>query len=508
MLVYVALYSLLALGVWHLARWLLSPRLSIPVVGSPKDSNVANAVLEGHRKFSDTPFLLRTNPPRIILPMSLFKEGMRAPETHLSFMQSIHDMFQGRYTYIGRDIDDLIHTLKADLNPNIANTLPLLQDETLHFLQTEVGTQGDWTATAVLPMMVRMIAFLNSRVFIGLPLSRDPTWVESSISYALHVGAVQQAAQKYSYHIRPFVIPFLPEIRKIRQDLLQAREFLGPLVDQAVERHVSGSEPDDGVGTFISWMVKRHHDSKTAAERASINQMVLSFVALHTTSMTAASVLLDLAERPEYMEPLREEISMVISEDGWKTAKNGLRHMSKLSFQKMSRLDSFIKESQRVHPLNLVEGWRAVRKEFTFANGLKVPRGAQLAWPLWGLYNSSFTPVLSPSYNAGAGNPGPEIFDGFRFSKLRDCHSPGGQKHSAVSTSEDSLNFGHGPHACPGRFFAIHEIKTLVVNILVDYDIRIKDIAEPTHIMQGIHMMPNPAALVELKWRGDKRVRC
>ncbi|KAL3474768.1 cytochrome P450 [Aspergillus californicus] len=476
------------------------------MVGSPKDIDFGKAILDGHKKYPDTPFLIPTSPPRIILPMLLFTEAMRAPSTHLSFMQSIYDLFQGRYTYIGREIDDLIHIVKTELNHNISDILPLVQDEADHFLRTEIGTSGDWKAISIYSTMVRTIAFLNSRVFIGLPLSRDEKWVESSINYALHVGAVQQAAQRYNYIIRPFVVPFLPEVREIGRDLKEARKFLTPLVHQTLKKDSSGSvaEEAESVGNFISWMLKHHCDGKKAAERAGINQMVLSFVALHTTSMTAAFVILDLARRPEYIEPLRHEIFTIIKEDKWKTDKHGLRYLSKLSFQKMSRLDSFIKESQRVHPINLVEGWRTVKKDFIFSNGLKVPQGASLAWPLWGLYNSSSTPVLSPSYNEEAGNPGPEVFDWFRFSKLRGRYNPGGQKHSAVSTGEDSLNFGHGPHSCPGRFFAVHEIKTILVKILVDYDIRLKDIAESDHVMKGINMIPHPAALVEFKWRGDE----
>jgi len=47
---------------------------------------------------------------------------------------------------------------------------------------------------------------------------------------------------------------------------------------------------------------------------------------------------------------------------------------------------------------------------------------------------SNENPTLSPAYNAGTGNLGPEVFDAFRFSKLREV--PGREtKHQSVATS-------------------------------------------------------------------------
>jgi len=43
--------------------------------------------------------------------------------------------------------------------------------------------------------------------------------------------------------------------------------------------------------------------------------------------------------------------------------------------------------------------------------------------------------TFSPEYNAEAGNPGPEVFDGFRFARLRELPGRDG-KHQAVLTNE------------------------------------------------------------------------
>lgn len=63
-------------------------------------------------------------------------------------------------------------------------------------------------------------------------------------------------------------------------------------------------------------------------------------------------MLLDLLGHPEYVKPLREEIEEVIAEDGWQTDEIGQRYLPKPSLSKLKKLDSFIKESQRMNPLN------------------------------------------------------------------------------------------------------------------------------------------------------------
>lgn len=62
----------------------------------------------------------------------------------------------------------------------------------------------------------------------------------------------------------------------------------------------------------------------------------------------------------------------------------------------------------------------------------------------------------------------PEEYDIHRFANMRDKDSDS-QSH-LVSTSPASLGFGHGSHACPGRFFAANELKIALCHLLVKYD--------------------------------------
>ena len=52
-------------------------------------------------------------------------------------------------------------------------------------------------------------------------------------------------------------------------------------------------------------------------------------------------VLYRLLANPEYIEPLRQEVEAVVAEEGW----------SKAGMDKMYKIDSFIRETQRIDVL-------------------------------------------------------------------------------------------------------------------------------------------------------------
>lgn len=76
-------------------------------------------------------------------------------------------------------------------------------------------------------------------------------------------------------------------------------------------------------------------------------------------------------------------------------------------------------------------------------------------------------------------NNGPAIvdadrFDGFRYEKMRA--QPGNElKFQLANTGPYATAFGFGAHACPGRFFAINEMKIIFAYLLLNYDIKLRD---------------------------------
>jgi cytochrome P450 len=130
---------------------------------------------------------------------------------------------------------------------------------------------------------------------------------------------------------------------------------------------------------------------------------------------------------------------------------------------KMHKIDSFFRESQRISGAGVLGLGRLALRPFTFSNGVTVPTGTLIAAPLIAIHTN------------GEIYPNPEEFDGFRFAKVRehDGVTVGGQQ--STSTSAEYLTFGYGRHACPGRFFAANEVKALLAHILVTYDVKLEE---------------------------------
>lgn len=86
----------------------------------------------------------------------------------------------------------------------------------------------------------------------------------------------------------------------------------------------------------------------------------------------------------------------------------------------------------------------------------------------------------------------PDQFDGYRFLRMRD--SSGEEQHAAhlVSTSESHMGFGHGLHACPGRFFAANEIKIALCHLLLKYEWKLQEGVKPQDIVMGMTYMSDP----------------
>ena len=85
-------------------------------------------------------------------------------------------------------------------------------------------------------------------------------------------------------------------------------------------------------------------DVETDPHKMAHRQLIMSLGAIHTTTMATVHLLYDLCAHPEYFEPLREEIEPIM------LAKHDL---DKQSFLKMKKLESFMKESQRMNPPSL-----------------------------------------------------------------------------------------------------------------------------------------------------------
>lgn len=195
----------------------------------------------------------------------------------------------------------------------------------------------------------------------------------------------------------------------------------------------------------------------------------MSWVSIHSVSYTVTRAMYDMATRPEYFAPLRQEIEDVLAEDGSTLDNKGRRIMGRTSYVKLRKLDSFLRESMRLTPNKLINMARIVQKPVTLSTGHVLPAGTRIGVPVFHVMTSPSTPH---SYDESVGMAPASEFDGLRFWKLRQREENENKFHYISSTS-DYLAWGAGVHSCPGRFFSSTAIKVLFVEMLRFWDFRL-----------------------------------
>lgn len=111
----------------------------------------------------------------------------------------------------------------------------------------------------------------------------------------------------------------------------------------------------------MQWLIDAAPGEKHRTPRALVARILtINMAAIHTTTMvcshmllctlalrkvpvqrqsqTSSQALCYLAAYPEYIQPLREEVEAVVRDNGW----------TKEAMDKLYKVDSFIKETQRV----------------------------------------------------------------------------------------------------------------------------------------------------------------
>ena len=134
-------------------------------------------------------------------------------------------------------------------------------------------------------------------------------------------------------------------------------------------------------------------------------------------------------------------------------------------------------------PTNVGTFERIVQKDYRLSDGFTIPAGTFIAVPAQAI---SMDPQIFPN---------PTEFDAFRFAKIRqttDDSTVKGRCQWSASNLQ-SMAFGYGRHACPGRFFAGNEIKLIIIELLMKYDIKFEDSRKerPANLAFETQLVPN-----------------
>ncbi|APA15880.1 hypothetical protein SS1G_09238 [Sclerotinia sclerotiorum 1980 UF-70] len=480
--------------------------LDLPIVGKRPNVNVSEALEIGTTTYPNSPYVLPVDRvPIVILPNSVINTIKSLPEGKISFEKEVYTRHLA-HLLLKKDqkifSEPILDSIKQDLTRNISKTLDTLWDEVEFAFEKNVGILPEddegWKTVSVYGKVLHVVALLSGRVFVGAPLCRDEEWIKATITYTVILGATVGMLWKRPWWQRRILAPLY--FRTLHGVQKKAEEMLKPLLEREATVDPSEWEKKTGEqndGQLIRWLLSHtpQKSGKIDVKQLAHDQLTVSLAAIHTTSITISHLLYDLATYPEHVAPLREELESVIAEH---KVAGGNGKLSKVELTKLWKMDSFIKESQRLNPPILVQMRRYLTSPLPLPSGHILPAGtycgvdAQMANRTVPYYEASpITHQQEPF----------DTFDGFRFSKLRSV--PGNEnRYQFVTSSTESLNFGHGTHTCPGRFFASNEIKIALAEILLKWDVRLKPgEGRPANLYTDTNVMPNMKGEMQMRRR-------
>ncbi|KAI1427219.1 cytochrome P450 monooxygenase [Xylaria sp. FL1777] len=461
----------------------------VPVVGVDKNNNLISArerfrqhakemLLDGYAMYKGRPFYIPSPlGERLMLPPKYVQELKNAPEEDCDFVGAFLEMVEGKYTTIGDR--STLHTgvAKVQLNANLSDIVPCLWEEIEDCFQAALPGCDDWTEVKIADRFVNIVARVSSCMFGGPQLSRDEKWVSSTINFALDGFLVAQKIKAIPKILRPLMARFIPELKNISQHNQTARDIIIPILQARDHIGENEEKPRD----FLQWMADEARGDEKDGSFLSKLQLTIGFVSIHTTAAATTQLLFDLCLMPEYIDILRSELHEVLQEYG---------ALNKQALAKLVKMDSIMKESQRLNPLLLITFERIITKRIVLSDGFTIPKNTTIGVPAQAL---SMDPDLYVD---------PGKFDGLRFAKTP---KEGEVRAQHVASNLRSMAFGYGRHACPGRFFASNEIKMIMAYLLLNFDFKFPEGqgARPHNIAAETQLLPNPEATVCFKRRSQ-----
>ncbi|KAK0448924.1 cytochrome P450 [Desarmillaria tabescens] len=479
---------------WQLRRAIVNRAKlkAIPTVGSSgiitswKDAfrfvfHAKEIIQEGHRMHYGSAFKVPMLDKWMIVVSGAEKinDIRKASPEQLSSKDAGAEILQIDYTIGRRFNEDHYHAdvVQSSLTRNIGACFADIQDEIQAAFKDNVPMTEDWIEVPAYQTILPIVCRASNRMFVGLPLCRNRDYINFNINYAVNVITCAQIIRLFPSILRPIVGSI---VTPRKHAAVKMEKFLGQTIRERLHQDdVHGKNWPGKPNDLLSWLIDATNGD---SERRTVQDLIvrilgLNFASIHTTSMSFTAALYALAAHSEYVQTLRDEVETVFAEEG----------RTKAAMGKMNKLDSFAKEAQRLYGgIGAFSMPRVVKKDFMFSDGTVVPVGNQIAVAAYS------THMDEENYED------PLEFKPWRFSDKRAKEGEG-IRHQMVTTSLDYHLFGNGRFSCPGRFFAVNELKALMSHVLLNYDVKMDKVPEAGWFLSD--QFPNQSSKVLFRKR-------
>ncbi|KAM0721793.1 hypothetical protein Q7P37_002718 [Cladosporium fusiforme] len=428
--------------------------------------------------------------PIVVLPPSQVRELVRKPDDEVD-LHIIHwEQLANAYTSRPEVYLHPIHL--SVVKRQLTRKLPTFSDDLYRemasaFSSNWAADKKSTTKVPVYPSCIKIVSRAANRVLSGVELCRSPEFLTGSWQYTLALFTAAARINMLPQWLRPVAAPWLTSTT--RKHFAQCLKAAEPVIKRrlAEVQNQKASGPPGITHWVIEESIERGRPVDLEPEIICRRILALNMVAIHTTSIAVTNTFLDLFHSPDaadFVRELRKECDTVLKSHNGQWTKDALNELV--------LVDSAIKESMRLS-VRVVGMHRMVTApngvEF---DGFHVPQGVRVAAPNHHIQRDPGVYHEAEKYNA------------FRYAAPGDNNDAGAylqQKQSSLSMPGDNfLAWGHGRHACPGRFFAAHLMKIMLAHVLLKYNVE-ADGSKPKGLDRNEFPIPSVTATFDVRLR-------
>ncbi|KZO94405.1 cytochrome P450 [Calocera viscosa TUFC12733] len=443
-------------------------------------------LLEGYQKFNKHAFQIPGLKGWVVfVSRELYDDVRKSRDDALSMPEEVKDIVALEYT-LGEGVAlNPWHNavVRKQMTQNLGAKFPEVYDEILTAFEDELqlpASGAEWKPIHAHDLIIHIVCRASQRMFVGLPLCRDPEYTRISRDFS---GTVIQGGfliNLFPRFLKPLVGRYFTAAPKATRGV---EKYLVPVIEErwAKERELGEAWNEQKPFDLLQWVMdaapEGQHDAKDITSRI----LGVNFASTHTTSLSFTHVIYWLAARPEFVPALREEVAAAVAEHGW----------TKAALNQMRKVDSFVKECMRLTGIGASAMGRKAMRDVTLSDGTFVPRGAKVMLNLYGIHHD---PELFDK---------PDEFDPWRYSRRVEAGESEASNALATASGE-FLFWGGGSHVCAGRYFASQEMKTMLAVIVTQYEVKFEGLepgVRPKDLWFAFSCIPDMKAKVLFRRR-------
>ena len=271
------------------------------------------------------------------------------------------------------------------------------------------------------------------------------------------------------------------------------------LLERSFKTRISAylQDPLTMFNDYAEWSIinatKHDNPVEKTPDMLSRRLMTLNFAAIHTSTMTTANMIMDIASGPQG----RNCLNAIMTECQALRQKYGNRWNS-ARIAEMVVTDSALRESMRISGF----GSKAFSRKVVAPGGAILPSGVRIPYGET-VCVSGYSLHRDESIYAD-----PDTFHYDRFLQSLDGVQENEESNrtlskTAATTEVDYAVWGHGRHACPGRFFAVNLVKMIIGCIVENYELRLWD-ERPANFWLGDTPIPPRNVVVGVRRRSPR----